>query len=163
MAAGEMIASGSDPRDTELPQATLAYAQASVRRGVPFPVLIRSYRLGHQAVSDVLFERIAELAPDAETWRAATRLCSAWVFGFVDAARHGRRNRSTTPSRSAGFGAQRHRGPRRSSRSSRDASEIRTWRRSDSATESTGSTWRRSPGSTRRGRDRTPYRRSRRP
>ena len=86
LAAGEMIASGSDPHDTELPQATLAYAQASVRRGVPFPVLIRSYRLGHQAVSDVLFERIAELAPDAETVAAATRLCSAWVFGFVDAA-----------------------------------------------------------------------------
>jgi DNA-binding PucR family transcriptional regulator len=85
-AAAEMIESGGDPRAVKLPAATLAYAQASVRRGVPFPVLIRSYRLGHEAVSDVLFARIAETSDDAETVAAAVRLCSAWIFGFVDNA-----------------------------------------------------------------------------
>ena len=84
--AAEMIETGADPTAVELPPATLAYATASVRRGVPFPALLRSYRLGHEAVSDEVFARIAERTDDAGTVAAATRLCSAWIFGFVDAA-----------------------------------------------------------------------------
>lgn len=85
-AAAEMIESGSDPRATVLPAATVAYGQASVRRGVPFPALVRSYRLGHESASDAMFARIAELAGDADALARATRLCSAWIFGYVDVA-----------------------------------------------------------------------------
>jgi hypothetical protein len=84
--AAEMIASGADPRTVELPAATAAYAQSGVRQGIPFPALLRSYRLGHEAVSDAVIERIAGLAGDPEMLARATRLCSAWMFGYVDAA-----------------------------------------------------------------------------
>ncbi len=84
--AAQMIEAGADPRAIELPAATVAYGQASVRRGVPFPALLRSYRLGHEAVSDVMLERLATLCSDAETLARATRLCSTWIFGYVDIA-----------------------------------------------------------------------------
>ena len=82
----EMIEAGADPGAIELPAATVAYGQASVRRGVPFPALLRSYRLGHEAVSDVIFERLGALCDDAETFARGARLCSTWIFGYVDHA-----------------------------------------------------------------------------
>lgn len=85
-AVAAMIADGTDPAKVELPPATAAYAQASVRRGVPFTALLRSYRLGHQAISDELLRRLPPLAPDPEDLAAAMRLSSQWIFAYVDAA-----------------------------------------------------------------------------
>lgn len=84
-AAARMLETGSDPERVPLPPATVAYVQESARRGVPFPSLLRSYRLGHEAMTDELVDRIAEAA-DPKALAAATKLCNAWVFGFVDAA-----------------------------------------------------------------------------
>lgn len=85
-AVAAMLMAGTDPATVELPPATAAYAQASVRRGVPFTALLRSYRLGHQAISDELLRRLPALAPDPEDLAAAVRLSSQWIFAYVDAA-----------------------------------------------------------------------------
>jgi len=85
-AVAAMVSDGSDPEAVELPAATVAYAQSGVRRGVPFPALLRSYRLGHQAVSDEILRRLAPLAPDPADFTVAVRLVSHWIFAYVDTA-----------------------------------------------------------------------------
>jgi DNA-binding PucR family transcriptional regulator len=82
----DLIEQGADPAEIELPAATMAYARAGAQRGVPFPVLLRSYRLGHEAVWNVLFAELVSRSRDADELARAVELCSAWVFGYVDAA-----------------------------------------------------------------------------
>ena len=47
---------------------------------------MRSYRLGHAATSRHLRAILAKHAADADELTAATELCSAWLFAYVDAA-----------------------------------------------------------------------------
>ena len=81
-----LIEQGADPAEIELPEATMAYARAGAQRGIPLPVLLRSYRIGHEAVWNLLFAELVTRSRDADELAQAVELCSAWVFGYVDAA-----------------------------------------------------------------------------
>lgn len=85
-AFASMIERGADPRSIELPAATLAYAQAGVRRGIAFATLQRSYRLGHEIAWEMIFSQLRERATDVEQLTIAASLCSTWLFAYVDTA-----------------------------------------------------------------------------
>jgi DNA-binding PucR family transcriptional regulator len=81
-----LVGQGADPREIELPAATIAYAQASVRRGMSLAALMRSYRLGVEVVWRWLFAELAARVDDASVLAEASELCSAWVFAYADGA-----------------------------------------------------------------------------
>jgi DNA-binding PucR family transcriptional regulator len=81
-----IVDDGADPREIELPAATIAYAQASVRRGMSLAALMRSYRLAVEVVWRRLFTLIAARADDAAVLAEASELCSAWIFAYADGA-----------------------------------------------------------------------------
>lgn len=85
-ALAELMERGADPRSIELPPETLAYARMAVRRHIPFSSLLRSYRLAHEALWNVIFTKLVARAQDTAQLSAATELCSAWVFAYVDTA-----------------------------------------------------------------------------
>ena len=83
----EVLRSGADPvKAVKLGSATLAYAVDGAQHGVPLTTLTRSYRLGHAATSEHLKAILAQHVADAEELNAATDLCSAWMFAYVDTA-----------------------------------------------------------------------------
>ena len=83
----EVLRSGADPVEAvKLPSATLDYARDGAQHGVLLTTLMRSYRLGHAATSRHLRAILANYAADADELTAATELCSAWLFTYVDAA-----------------------------------------------------------------------------
>lgn len=81
-----LIEEGADPRAIDLPAATVAYAQAAVRRGVPLAALLRSYRLAVEVVWRRLFAELAARVDDATVLAEASELCSAWMFAYADGA-----------------------------------------------------------------------------
>ena len=82
-----MLRSGADPVEAvKLPSATLDYALDGAQHGVLLTTLMRSYRLGHAATSRHLRAILAKHAADADELTAATDLCSAWLFAYVDTA-----------------------------------------------------------------------------
>jgi hypothetical protein len=81
-----LLAAGADPAGTDLPGATVAYAQASVRRGTALTALMRSYRLTVGVAWKLLFERVAARCADQADLERAGRLVSTWLFGYVDVA-----------------------------------------------------------------------------
>ena len=83
----EVLRSGADPADAiKLGSATHAYALDGAQHGVPLTMLTRSYRLGHAATSQHLKAILARHVADADELNAATDLCSAWMFAYVDTA-----------------------------------------------------------------------------
>lgn len=83
----EVLRSGADSAHAvELPSATLEYVRDGAQHGVLLTTLMRSYRLGHAAASQHLRAILAKHAADAEELTAATDLCSAWLFAYVDSA-----------------------------------------------------------------------------
>jgi len=81
-----LLAAGADPTTIELPAATAAYAQASVRRGESLPALMRSYRLAVEVTWQALFDRIGARSNDQEQLQTASQLAAAWLFGYMDTA-----------------------------------------------------------------------------
>jgi DNA-binding PucR family transcriptional regulator len=81
-----LVSGGADPATIELPAATVAYAQASVRRGDSLPALMRSYRLAVEVAWQAILERIAAHSDDAAGLLVATQLASAWLFAYMDVA-----------------------------------------------------------------------------
>ena len=80
------IHSGIDPRAVDLPVATVAFAEAGVRRQVSAASLIRAYRLGHEAIWEWFFARIVERCGDREALAASIRLFTHWTFAYTDTA-----------------------------------------------------------------------------
>jgi DNA-binding PucR family transcriptional regulator len=85
-AVAAIIEQGADPQDIELPPQTVAYARAAVQRGVPLTALLRTYRLQHAVLWDILLPLIAERAEDRCELAEATALASAIMFAYVDEA-----------------------------------------------------------------------------
>ncbi len=81
-----LVQAGADPASTDLPPATVAYAQTSVRRGDTLPVLMRSYRLAVEIALQDSLERIAVHSEGQEQLAAASQLMAAWLLGFMDVA-----------------------------------------------------------------------------
>jgi DNA-binding PucR family transcriptional regulator len=85
-AVAAVVEEGGDPRAIELPAETVAYAREGVRRNIPLAALMRSYRLGHAALWELLVPRIAALSQDSEELAEATALGSAILFAYADKA-----------------------------------------------------------------------------
>lgn len=85
-AIADGLEDGADPRRLGLPSATVAFAEAGVRRQVPSAQLVRAYRLGHEYIWQWCFERIAPRCRDAAALRGATDLFTRWTFAYADSA-----------------------------------------------------------------------------
>jgi DNA-binding PucR family transcriptional regulator len=85
-AVAELIERGADPKAIELPPETLAYARDGARRGIPLTALMRSYRLGHAALWEIVARDLAARAEDRDELAEATDVCSALMFAYVDHA-----------------------------------------------------------------------------
>lgn len=81
-----LVVAGADPATIALPPATVAYAQASVRRGDALAALLRSYRLSVEVVWEAALDRIAPRCTSRDQLLGAGRLGSAWLFGYMDVA-----------------------------------------------------------------------------
>lgn len=66
-----------------LPEA-LAFARATVRRGVPLHLVLRSYSIAHGFWLQAWEERLAAVAPDQETLVEATQRLVALTFAYFD-------------------------------------------------------------------------------
>lgn len=83
----EVLRSGPDRATAvKLPSATLDYARDGAQHGVLLTTLMRSYRLGHAAASQEIRAILAKHAADADELTAASDLCSAWLFAYIDSA-----------------------------------------------------------------------------
>jgi DNA-binding PucR family transcriptional regulator len=67
-----------------LPPAAAAYVDGMVRRGVPLPILLRAYRLGHQWLWSRWSEALRERVADADALGVAMEQSSAFMFSYID-------------------------------------------------------------------------------
>lgn len=81
----EMIESGADPRELELPTSAVAASRLRARQHVPLVAMMRSYRLAQDALWSWLFEKIQAKADDAEQ-AVALQLTTDWLFAYTDSA-----------------------------------------------------------------------------
>lgn len=82
----QAIEQGGDPRQDDLPTATLEATRSAVQRQLTLAVVLRSYRLGHEMVWQWLFDRITSRAAGTSQQAAALDLASGWLFAYIDAA-----------------------------------------------------------------------------
>jgi PucR-like helix-turn-helix protein/diguanylate cyclase with GGDEF domain len=85
-AFAELLADGGDPHTTELPPETIAYARDGARQRTPLTALMRSYRLGHAMMTDVLQREIIARADTAEALTEALALFTTYSFAYIDTA-----------------------------------------------------------------------------
>lgn len=79
------VARGDAPADgAPAPEAGVAFVREAVRRGVPLSAVLRSLRLGHEALMGLLFARLREDVADPGELARAEDLTSAWTFAFID-------------------------------------------------------------------------------
>lgn len=76
---------GGDPAtDTALPQEGVTFMRQAVQRGVPLAAVLRSLRLGHEALMRIMFDRARSRVTDPAESAPALDLLGAWMFAFVD-------------------------------------------------------------------------------
>jgi DNA-binding PucR family transcriptional regulator len=79
-----LLAHGASTDDVVVPHEALEFLRGNVRRGIPLPALLRSYRLGHawlwERWSQVLLERVE----DSGELAAGQDQSSAFMFAYVD-------------------------------------------------------------------------------
>jgi DNA-binding PucR family transcriptional regulator len=80
----QMIERGDPAEKLILPPAAAAYVDGMVRRGVPLPILLRAYRLGHQWFWTRWSEDLRERMDDAVALGSAMEQSSAFLFSYID-------------------------------------------------------------------------------
>ncbi|MEA2346753.1 MAG: hypothetical protein QOG62_540 [Thermoleophilaceae bacterium] len=80
----QMLERGEAAEQLVLPPAASAYVDGMVRRGVPLPVLLRAYRLGHQWMWDCWSEQLRARVDDADALADVLEHSSAFLFGYID-------------------------------------------------------------------------------
>jgi len=81
----DVVQRGADPSaDTIVPPEGVAFVREAVRRGVGLAAVLRSLRLGHEALVQALFASVRARDLDPEELARATDLLSAWTFAFID-------------------------------------------------------------------------------
>jgi hypothetical protein len=76
---------GGDPAaDMTVPEEGVAFMREAVRRGVPLAAVLRSLRLGHEALLAITFASASERVADPAELARAVDLLSAWTFAFID-------------------------------------------------------------------------------
>lgn len=85
-AVARLLRDDTDTSQIELPPETVAHAKDSARQGLPVASLLRTYRIGHAALWDLVVAQLAAHARSADDLAAAVSYCSARFFGYIDAA-----------------------------------------------------------------------------
>lgn len=75
-----------DPSQIELAPETIAHARDGARQGLPASSLLRTYRIGHEALWDIIVRGLSEHARTSAELAAAVTYCAVKLFGYVDAA-----------------------------------------------------------------------------
>jgi DNA-binding PucR family transcriptional regulator len=79
-----MLAHGARVADITMPLEALDFLRGNVRRGLPLPVLLRSYRLGHAWLWEKWSEALKERVDDSGELLAGQDESSAFMFAYVD-------------------------------------------------------------------------------
>ena len=136
----QMLERGEAAEQLVLPPAASAYVDGMVRRGVPLPVLLRAYRLGHQWMWDRWSEQLRLRVDDADALADVLEHSSGFLFGDIDLI---------ADALVEEYGSERDRlvrvlppsAARSCARSSPASPSTRRSRAAGSATSSAGSTW----------------------
>ncbi len=79
-----MLAHGARVEDIVVPPEAMTFVRGNVRRDLPLPVLLRSYRLGHAYTWEIWSEALARRVDDSGELRAGQDESSAFMFAYVD-------------------------------------------------------------------------------
>jgi DNA-binding PucR family transcriptional regulator len=75
-----------DPATVELPLETIANAREGARQGLPIAGLLRTYRIGHAMLWELMVAELTTRASSMTELGLALQRCAAVMFGYVDAA-----------------------------------------------------------------------------
>ncbi|MCW3038727.1 MAG: regulatory protein [Solirubrobacterales bacterium] len=78
------IREGQDPADLQAPTASMAYLRDAVHSGVPVEAMLRSLRLGHAKLLDIMLDGIRARTTSEEQFAGAASLATAWSFAGID-------------------------------------------------------------------------------
>jgi DNA-binding PucR family transcriptional regulator len=79
-----MLAGGARVDDVTVPHEAMDFLRGNVRRGLPLPVLLRSYRLGHAWLWERWSEALQGRVDDSGELAAGQDESSAFMFAYVD-------------------------------------------------------------------------------
>ncbi|MDH6243792.1 helix-turn-helix domain-containing protein [Mycobacterium sp. OTB74] len=74
--------------ELEAPPAALEHARELARRGAPVDTLIRAYRLGHQALLEIVLDEVRQLELPAEQSLDVFQLIATITFKYIDQISH---------------------------------------------------------------------------
>ena len=79
-----MLAGGARVEDIVVPHEAMNFLRGNVRRGLPLPVLLRSYHLGHAWLWEQWSEVLQRRVHDSGELAAGQDESSAFMFAYVD-------------------------------------------------------------------------------
>ena len=79
-----LLAHGASTDDVVVPHEALEFLRGNVRRGIPLPALLRSYRLGHAWLWERWSQELKERVEDSGELAAGQDHSSAFMFAYVD-------------------------------------------------------------------------------
>ena len=79
-----LLAHGVGTDDMVVPHEALEFLRGNVRRGIPLPALLRSYRLGHAWLWERWSQALQERVEDSGELAAGQDQSSAFMFAYVD-------------------------------------------------------------------------------
>jgi len=79
-----LLAHDASIDDVVVPHEALEFLRGNVRRGIPLPALLRSYRLGHAWLWDRWSQALQERVDDSGELMAGQDRTSAFMFAYVD-------------------------------------------------------------------------------
>jgi hypothetical protein len=79
-----LMARGTSIDDVVIPHEALAFMRGNVRRGIPLPALLRSYRLGHAWLWERWSQELKKRVEDSGELAAGQDQSSAFMFAYVD-------------------------------------------------------------------------------
>ena len=79
-----LLAHGASIDDVAVPPEALEFLRGNVRRGIPLPALLRSYRLGHAWLWERWSQALQERVEDSGELAAGQDRSSAFMFAYID-------------------------------------------------------------------------------
>lgn len=79
-----LLAHGASTDDVVAPHEALEFLRGNVRRGIPLPALLRSYRLGHAWLWERWWQALQERVEDSGELVAGQDRSSTFMFAYVD-------------------------------------------------------------------------------
>jgi DNA-binding PucR family transcriptional regulator len=79
-----LLAHGASADDVVVPHEALEFLRGNVRRGIPLPALLRSYRLGHAWLWERWSQALQERVEDSGELAAGQDESSSFMFAYVD-------------------------------------------------------------------------------